>query len=324
MKRTESAAIAAALLLAAAGAALLLRPRPVFLVEKEFVPAWESLLTSIPGAPRWRVLEYDPHGGSNSARRLRGILVTADKGGSASPGTGAAVSLPAVRRDLSRARFADGALALAVDPWLVFRRHRTPPLARNRLELPASGAGILLLPGGEPEALWAWAAQELQHRPGTFSRDPGEWAEKLRRLSRSGRFQPGALTFTWEDVWPRLFGAEAAWVYAPLSRVQAFPGDRTSLLSADPFPVPEGWNEFGLQARVLWAVPYESGMSGGRTEKAVDWLRKPETQSALAESLKWVPARRDAKPSTPLAHAAQKAWIDSSFVWEAPRYANFD
>lgn len=317
-------AFSAVLLLAAAAALLSAWPRPVFLVEKEFVPAWELLLQRASGAPRWRIVEFDSEKDLGTGRVRRAILVTADKDGLAPPGADGGIPLPVVRWNLSRSRSLDGALALAADPWLVFRRHGTPPLTRDRLEAQGDGTGNLLLPGGEAEALWAWTAQELQINPGVFSRDPGKWVEGMRLLPRSGRFQPGTQTYRWEDVWPRLFGAETAWVYAPLSRIQAFPGDRTSALSADPFPIPQGWNEFGLQARVLWAVPLGIGKLDGKAAGALDWLRKPETQSLLAEILRWVPAVPDAKPATPLAHTAQNAWIDSSFVWEAQRYANSD
>ncbi len=313
--------------LAAAGTALLVgvllfagRPKAVFLVDREFAGVFRSLVEARPGSPRWEIVEYDPAREEAPPGGLYGYRISADRGWGTPPVAegGRAGLVPAAYRDLSRTLEADGALPLAVDPWMVFRRHAEPRLTRKRLE--AGGPGVLLLPGGDPAAVWAWTAQDLQVKPGVFPQDPDLWRERFGRLPRDGRFQPGALTFTWEDVWPGLLGPEAAWVYAPLSRVQALPGSRTSLLGADPFPEREGWNEYGIQARVLWAVPFGKAAGGRSSEAAAGWLRKPETQAFLAAALLWAPAERSARPVNPLAASAQKAWIESSFVWEASVY----
>lgn len=324
-----AAALILALLLLAAGY-LLLRPRPVFLVEEDFAAAWQRLLEEAPGAPGWSIVKYDPREGPPSTRGLRGFRISTDRevrsaaDRSAPAGSAEPVTVPELSRGLSRnPALPDGALPLAVDPWMVFRRHAGPPPSRALLEQGGSG-GAVLLPGGEPEALRAWAAQELQNRPGEFPAEPGPWLEGTGRLARDGRFQPGALTARWEDVLSRLPGPGVSWLYAPLSRVQTLSGDRTSLLEADPFPPREGWNEFGLQARILWAVPLGGGIPRGSAAYAARWLGDPATQTRLGAILDWAPAHRDARAANPLARAAQEAWLKSTYVWEAPEYAHID
>ena len=328
--RVTIIAAAAVLLAALVGGYLLLRPRPVFLVEDAFVPAWEKLLREDPDAPGWRIVTYDPREGLTSTRGLRGYRISMDREGrpqagrSVAAGSAESVPVPVVVRDLSRNQMSpDGALPLALDPWLVFRRHSAPPPSRDPLEKGVSGA-VLLLPGGEPEALRAWAAQELQNRPGAFPSDSGSWLDTMGRLARDGRFQPGALTARWEDVLSRLTSPGVSWLYAPLSRVQTLPGDRTSLLEADPFPPREGWNEFGLQARILWALPLGGGTPRGSAAAAARWLGDPAVQTRLGSILDWAPAHRDARAANPLARAAQEAWLESTYVWEAPEHAHID
>jgi hypothetical protein len=315
--------VAAALVLGAAAAFFALRPRPAFLVEKAHVTALRAALAGA-DAPKWRTLEFDPADGPPASGGRYGYLITtaAPGGAPTAPAGKDAAGPPTVHRDLPRTREAGGAVPLAVDPWLVFRRHTSPVLTRERLETRKKDRGVLLLPGGERDAVWAWAAQELQEKPGEFPRESGLWHDRMDRLPRDGRFQQGALTYTWEDVWPRLFGGEIAWVYAPLSRIQAFPGSRTSPLEGDRFPEREGWNEYGIHARILWAVPFGDGKAREKMKSAADWLGRAETQTVIAGTLKWAPAHRAAKPVNPLALAAQKAWSGSSFVWEASSNAD--
>ncbi len=324
------AAVSTLVLLILAAGYFLLRSRPVFLVQADYAAAWEKLLREDPRAPGWRIVTYDPREGPPSSRGLRGYRISPDRerrapsDRTASTGSAEPVPVTIPRRGLSRDPAPpDGVLPLAVDPWMVFRRHSGPPPSRVFLEKGGSG-GVVLLPGGEPEALRAWAAQELQNRPGAFPAEPGPWLERAGLLARDGRFQPGALTARWDDVLSRLLGPGVSWLYAPLSRVQTLSGDRTSLLEADPFPPREGWNEFGLQARILWAVPLGEGTPRGFTASAARWLRDPATQTRLGAILDWAPAHRDARASNPLARAAQEAWLESTYVWEAPEYVHID
>lgn len=347
LRRAALPAAALALVLAAVGlGAALLRPRPVFLVEAGFAPALRAA-AAVPGAPGWTIAEFDPRTGPPAGGRRYGFIISTvaesgEGGGAAgvkssgekSPESGkdggaagmtmsgeAATAVPAgpprVHRDLQRRGGGDSGFPLALDPWLVFRRHSLDPPTRERLEARGGAGGFPLLAGGDPEAVRAWAAQDLQERPGVFPSAPEVWQERMRLLPRDGRFQRGALTYTWEDVWPRLFGPESAWVYAPLSRLQALPGSRTSLLEGRRFPDRQGWNEYGIQARILWALPL-GGRTGRRdVQAAAEWLRRADTQTLIAGALKWAPAHGAARPVNPLALAAQREWLGSSYVWEA-------
>ncbi|TVQ39155.1 MAG: hypothetical protein EA384_07790 [Spirochaetaceae bacterium] len=319
-----------ALLLVSGAATLFLlavrRPQPVWVVSAEFAGPWRGVLAAADDAPDWPVIElHEEAFESGSARQHYGLLVTAE---STVGSNGNDEPHPlVVHHHLARRAAPDGTIALALDPWLVFRRHTTEQLTYAALggdqqPAPPERGGVLLLPGSDQRALRAWTAQLLQEAPGRFSDDIERWDAVRDRLTRGGRFQRGALTYGWEDIWPRLFGPEPAWIYAPLSRVQELPGDRTSVLEADRFPIPDHWNEYGVQARILWAKPF--GMqrlrSGSRSDqdlaRASEWLRSAEVQTAIAAGLRWVPAHGQARPVNPLAAAARRTWFGSSYVWE--------
>ncbi len=299
------------------------RPEPVWLVSPEFTEPWQKMLDEAPGALDWRLVEWQPGDEPDGMpARSYGFIVSAQP----EPDVGDHQRV-VVHHHLARRLSANGRFALAIDPWLVFRRHTTASLSYAAVSGSAQpdssgGSGALLLPGGEETAVRAWVAQLLQPTPAVFETDTQRWDQTQASLARSGRFQRGALTYDWQDIWPRLFAPGPAWVYAPLSSVQQLPGDRTSVLEADRFPIPDSWNEYGLQARVLWARPMEqaNGLHQRRIERelaeAREWLLLPGTQTEIAAALKWAPAQRQARPLNPPAAAAQRAWLASSYVWE--------
>ena len=299
------------------------RPEPVWLVSPEFIEPWQKMLDEAPGALDWTLVEWQPEDGADGIPpQSYGFIVSAQP----EPGGGDNQRV-AVHHHLARRLSANGRLALAIDPWLVFRRHTTEALSYAAISGSAQpdssgGSATLLLPGGDATAVRAWGAQLMQLTPAVFETDIQRWEETCARLAQSGRFQRGALTYDWQDIWPRLFAPGPAWVYAPLSRVQQLPGDRTSVLEADRFPIPDSWNEYGLQARVLWASPIEQAnrLYRERIERDMaetrEWLQRPGTQTEIAAALKWAPAQRQARPLNPPAAAAQRAWLASSYVWE--------
>ena len=303
------------------------RSAGVWVVDIHLRSALEHAISAVPNAPDWPVLSPDSDELDAYGTRRYGVHLT----DSASVQVGQP-GLVLSHHNLARWGNPNDGFVVAVDPWLVFRRHSTPPLLRERVEEvaspPVTGSssrswpGTLILPGADTAALQAWTAQLLQEAPGRFESNPEEWEVVRSRLTRSGRFQRGALTYDWEDVWPRLLGNEQVWLYAPLSRVQQLPGDRTSALEADVFPIPESWNEYGLQARLLWATPINMVSWLHRTridrelEAAREWLQSPETQSQIASALKWTPAHRLSRAATPLSATAHRFWIGSSFIWE--------
>jgi hypothetical protein len=91
------------------------------------------------------------------------------------------------------------------------------------------------------------------------------------------------------------------------------------LLTAEAFPCQPEWNEYGLQAEILQAIP----MTGkGQTEKlaaAKAWLLQPEIQAAIADRLKWIPAHPQGEAYNPISRDAQLAWFSSSFLWQRGR-----
>jgi len=91
----------------------------------------------------------------------------------------------------------DGAITLALDPWMIFHKYKNPPLTYSRLFQP-NGDGLLLI----PESISTAAA------------DGYDW---------------NAALFT-------LMGSEPAWLYAPLSKVRHYRDPHKSLLEATPFP----------------------------------------------------------------------------------------
>jgi hypothetical protein len=223
---------------------------------------------------------------------------------------------PVVYPWLSRNLEWQGALTVAVNPWLVFKKHQVPGLSRLRVDSLEGGEGLLIIPGGEAEAVNAWLGQLLQQESGVFPRDLDIWREAEETLFRGRRFQAGAPGYHWLDVWPLLLREEHAWVYAPISRVRGLSTYRMGLLEASRFPEREGWNQFGVQADVLWALPFGTEKQRKKLAAAVAWIKNPRNQTEIANDINWVPAHPAGIPYNPLTWEAQIAWLRSSFIWQ--------
>jgi len=191
----------------------------------------------------------------------------------------------------------EGALVLAVDPWMVFRKYSDPELTADRVY---SGGrdGTLLIPGKDPAAVRAWTARLDEKNP---------FATNL--------FPDGAQTYTWQDVFYRLMGSETTWVYAPLSAIRRYPNFRKSILVAAPFPDPDT-NARSLQASLLWAVPLGSPEEQKKMGKAIAWLKKPQTQTVIADNLDWIPADPYGKPFDPISLTSHRNWLTAEYVYE--------
>jgi hypothetical protein len=316
------------------------RPRPAWYVEPALEAPWAELLAKAPAPPPFtRLRPYDPATGPGKGRY--GVIITTTFPGEAADAPAAAADsgaaqatdggasppedLPPVRlypglyRDRSDYQ---GAIPLALDPWLVFRKTADPPLSLERVL--SGGAGVLILPGAEPEAADAWAAQLLQASPGSFPPDRQAWeAAKQGLFHGNNRFQQGALTYTWYDGWIRLLQEEPAWLYAPLSRTRGLAAYDAGRLDAAVFPIPGDWNTYGLQAELVWAVPVapegqEASLEEASLEEAKAWLATAETQGTLAELLGWIPAQSGGVPYDTLAREAQVAWFSSGYIWQTP------
>jgi hypothetical protein len=222
---------------------------------------------------------------------------------------------------LSRSREYKGALALAANPWLVFRKHQVSGLSRDRVDSIAGGEGLLICPGGEGDAVNAWLSQLLQELPGEFPREPAVWQDAGQTLFAGRRFQNGAMGYHWLDVWPLLLREEKAWVYAPINKVRELSSYRMGLLEAGRFPERSGWNQFGVQADVLWAIPFGDEKQQKKLAPAAQWLTSALTQTTIANMINWIPAHPEGVPYNPVTWEAQVAWINSSFVWQGVEHA---
>jgi hypothetical protein len=306
--------IAGGLVLLAAGLFFLLRPKPIWYVEADLASNWTRTLRGAGRTPFDRI-EILPEDGGPGPGDF-GFIIT--RRGPAGERQGRAL----VYRGLSRTREYGGALVLALDPWMVFRKHQDPGLARNRVDAAGGGEGLLLLPGGDRAAVGAWLSQLLQERPGVFPPEEETWAEAGRNLFRGRRFQSGAASFVWADMWIMLFRDEPAWVYAPLSLVRELPPYRMGLLDAARFPEPSGWNEYGIQAEVLWAFPFGTDKQKKKLRGAANWLKDGKTQTLIANVLGWIPANSGGTPYNTVSWESQLAWLRSSFIWQGANDAH--
>jgi len=194
----------------------------------------------------------------------------------------------------------EGAMVLAVDPWMVFRKHTDPELTADRLyaDSGAGKGGVLLIPGKDPESVRAWTVRLNQNK-----------------LFDIDLFPDGAQTYNWQDVFYRLMGGETAWVYAPLSAIRRYSNFRKSILAAGPFPE-QGVNARSLQASLLWAVPLGSPEEQEKMGKIMAWLKEPQTQTVIANNLDWIPADPYGKPYDPISLTSHRSWLTAEYIYE--------
>ena len=217
--------------------------------------------------------------------------------------------------NLSRSREYQGWTALALDPWMVFRKHQDPVPGRSFLDN-GNERGSILLAGTDRRAVKAWLCQLLQEEPGIFTGDSSLWEEKSRNIVRDYPFQSGALTYSWVQVWPLLLRSQTAWLYAPLSQARSLPPFRSGLLDATRFPEPEGWDRYGMQADLLWSKRMGNGRQLRNTADVERWLRDPQTQTVIANTINWIPAHPSGVPFNTVSWETQMAWLRSSYVWQ--------
>jgi hypothetical protein len=283
-------------------------PKPVWYVDEAFYRHWGRIVRD--ASPPFRRFEALPPGKPPPNRY--GFIISPNPPG-LEPGE---PGLPLrVIPELSRTREWGGALALALDPWMIFRRHQEPEPSRARIDSPEGGAGILALPGAEEDAVGAWVSQLIQERPGAFPRESPPWDAAAPALFQGRRFQQGAETYHWVDIWPLLERREPVWLYAPLSRIRELPPYRMGVLDATRFPEKEDWNIYGIQAEILWALPFGDEKQRKNLDRARAWLQRAQTQTVIANTIDWIPAHPQGTPYNTISWESQEAWINSSFVW---------
>jgi hypothetical protein len=312
--RLQAGAALVLLLVAAALVFYLSRPRVLWYVDEEYTAAWNRILSR--GSPSFTRREVLTRRGNPPAGRF-GYLITR-QGPPGQPVEGAPVRL---YRDLARTLEYQGYMVLALDPWMILRRHQNPEPRREWIDSPGVVAGTMLLPGANPEAVRAWQSQLLQEQPGVFVAGLPRWEEAGRSLLRNGRFQDGAFSYTWVQIWPLLLRDEPAWLYAPISRARALPPYRMGLLDATRFPEPSDWTEYGLEADLLWALPFGPEAQLKKLKGSDAWLRDPKTQTIIANEIEWIPAHPSGTPFNTITWEAQIAWLRSSFIWQGVEHA---
>jgi len=286
-------------------------PRPVWIIEDRYVKAWEKVIAASPSPlPKAKVIPVSA-AESRLSRSWYGYRIDSSQ----EPQTAADEGLIHVYRRFRSENHGD-AVPLAVDPWLVFRKFTSPPLSREEAENGTGDKDLVLLAGGDRAAVLAWAAQLVQESPGVFSRDEEMWEQTEARLLRGNFFQHGAMTYGWNELWPRLLGGqEDVRVYAPLSRIRQLPLHQTNILEADVFPGKRGWNEFGIQTDILWAVPYGSWKNREKLKPVEVWLRSAPLQTLLADTLGWLSAHPDSPPYNPVTGSARIYYLTASYMW---------
>jgi hypothetical protein len=299
-----------ALLLAALGIFILRAswPRYVWYVEEGYESAWIRALNAAgpPGSFKKEVVVLAA--GKRPPENAAGFFITARREETRAP----VVVYPRLSFTLEY----EGAHVLALDPWLIYRQHIFPSLSRRRVEAVSGGEGNLILPGRDAAAVRAWTARIVQEAPGIFPPEQAAWDAAAASLFSGGRFRKGSETFTWQDAWYFLFDDEPAWVYAPMSRIRELPNYRSSILAAAPFPEPGGVNVISFQARILWAIPVGKAGTQAKLKQPLEWLKSAETQTIIADELRWLPANPEGQPYDPAAMSARLAWLTASYVWE--------
>jgi ABC-type glycerol-3-phosphate transport system substrate-binding protein len=209
-----------------------------------------------------------------------------------------------------------GAIVLALDPWMVFRKHTNPGLTVERAYTEAGGGGLLLIPGRDKASVRAWTARLIQSQPGVFPSGENVWREWETRLFSANRFPNGSQTYTWNDVFFRLMGNETAWVYAPLSAIRRYNNPRKAILEATAFPEAGNDTQYSLQASLLWAVPIGADEEQEKLAETIKWLKKPETQTVIADILGWIPADPYGAPFDPMSLNSHRNWLTAAYVYE--------
>jgi len=289
-------------------------PRPAWIIEDRYIKVWEKMVAASPSLlPKAKIIPTSV-ADAHMSRSWYGYRIDSKY----EPQPAAEDQSPIrVYREFRSGSYGE-AFALAVDPWLVFRKFTSPPLTRQEAENGSGGNDLILLAGGDRAAVVAWIAQLVQETPGVFSFDEELWEKTETRLLRGNFFQRGAMTYSWNELWPRLLGGnEDVRVYAPLSRIRQLPTNQTNALEADVFPGRQNWNSFGFQTDILWAVPYGTeGWKNREKLKPVDtWLRSAEFQTLLADTLGWLSAHPESPPYNPVSGSARIYYLTASYMW---------
>ncbi|MDR0784808.1 MAG: hypothetical protein LBE74_02855 [Treponema sp.] len=277
--------------------------KPLWLADQGLDEKWASIART-GGAPFTETALFE----GTPPKNRYGFIVTETRPDSAREADDPTFVYPALYQT---GQYEDS-IVLALDPWVVFHEFTDSSLTRARAENP--GQGFLILPGAEEDARLSWTAQFAQPRPGAFSAE--EWARASETLFTRGQFQDGARTYNWINAWEVFFERSPSWIYAPYSAVRAMPPVRTAGFEARRFPIPADWESYGVQAEVLWAIPFfKNAKEEVKLETAKAWLVDADTQKRIADALNRLPASSGVPPTNALARAVQTVCARAEFVW---------
>jgi hypothetical protein len=208
-----------------------------------------------------------------------------------------------------------GAVVLALDPWMIFRKHTDPSLTVDRVLSDKGGKGILLLPGRDMSVVRAWTGRFIQDKPGNFPSGNAIWREWEEKLFVGSRFPNGSMSYTWSDAMFRLMGRETAWIYAPLSYFRRYNNPQKAILEASAFPEFTSSGEYSMQAEILWALPTGSEKKQKKLVSTINWLKNPNTQTIIANTFDWIPADPYGKPYDPMSFTSHRLWLTADWVY---------
>jgi hypothetical protein len=285
---------------------------PVWLVEESLAEEWSAVLASAKTPPTFMGVEIYRTGVLPKGRY--GYIITTNISQTAADG-GGPETMVRVYPNLAANSEYEGAFLLALDPWAFFFEFTGPPPSRDRVEGNGGLTGLLAGPGGEPKARIAWLSQLLQEEPGVFPQGKEFWEAQGNTLFQSPRFQPGALTYNWTNSWDIFLANKPSWIYAPLSMARNLRPSQSAGFAAARFPEKEGWTRYGIQAELLWAVPF-GDEKHLQTLDAASWLKDASIQTLIANTLGWIPAVPGGTPFNAFSRTVQLNWLRSAFVWE--------
>jgi len=208
-----------------------------------------------------------------------------------------------------------GAIVLALDPWMIFYKQSNPMLTSSRVLSETGGSGLLIIPGSDGNAVRAWTSRLMYSELGAYSSDEQVWWEWEQKLFSGNRFPPSARGYDWHAALFRLMSNEPAWLYAPLSTIRRYRDPRKAILDVAAFPELGSSNQYSLQVKILWALPTGSVNDKEKLAQTIEWLKNPETQTIIADSLEWIPADPYGKPYDPISFSAHRVWLTSPLIY---------
>ena len=288
----------------------LLRPKLLWYVDEDISADWNRILRENP--PPFSRYEVISRLADDPFPKGRFGFVISRRGPDGEHKTDFPVT---VFNNLSQTREYKGWFVLALDPWMVFHKHRDLAPQRSFLDN-ENRRGSILLAGNDKSAVQAWLCQLLQDSPGSFKALTGTFEDNRLSLVRSYPFQSDALSYSWMQVWPEVYRNETVYLYAPLSQAMGQPPWRIGLLGTTRFPDQPNWDRYGLEAEILWA-----GIQGDDEQKETlletqQWLKDPLIQTAIANTFLWIPAHPNGYLRNTISSDSHIAWRRSSYIWQ--------